>query len=114
MLATATIYFRSQPRAIDGGALIVTIGDFRRGATVLPSRLVKAKLLHAEESYSLVGRHNLFAANPINGAISLTAGIFVSGAWTVVLRAATESGLFAASANDCVSDAAADWRRQSV
>ena len=30
LLATATLYFRSAPRAIDGGALTVTIGDFRQ------------------------------------------------------------------------------------
>ena len=95
MFATAAIYFRSQPRAIDGGALTMTIGDFRRGAIVLPSRLVKAKVLHTEESHSLVEHHGLFAAN-YDGAILLTAGIFVSGEWTVVLQAASESGLIAA------------------
>ena len=96
LLATATLYFRSAPRAIDGGALIVMIEDFRRGATILPSRLVKAKVLHAEESYSIDDGYGLFAANPDDGAISLTEDIFVSGAWTVVLRAAMESGLIAA------------------
>ena len=91
-LSTAAIYyFRSQPRAIDGGELIVTIGDFRRGAIVLPSHLVKAKILHAEESYSLIGHRGLFAANPVDGAISLTSNIYAAGEWTVILRATSES-----------------------
>ena len=89
MLATAAIYFRSQPRAIDGGALTVTIRDFRRGAIVLPSHLVKAKILHAEESYFIFWHHGLFAENYDNGAISLTSGIYAAGEWTVVLRATT-------------------------
>ena len=91
MLATAAIYFRSQPRAIDGGALTVTIRDFRRGAIVLPSHLVKAKILHAEESYFIFWHHGLFAENYDNGAISLTSNIYAAGEWTVVLRATTES-----------------------
>ena len=114
LLATATFYFRSAPRAIDGGALTVTIGDFQRGALALPSRLVEASILHAEESYSLGDGYGLFAANPDDGAISLTADIFVSGAWTVVLRAWPRYGSIAAVQTICVSDTAAAWRRQSV
>ena len=96
LLATATFYFRSAPRAIDGGALTVTIEDFRRGAIALPSRLVEASILHGEESYSLGDGYGLFAANPDDGAISLTADISVSGAWTVALQAEPEDGSIAA------------------
>ena len=87
LFTPATLFFRSRPRAIDGGALIVTIGDFRQGATVLASRLVEAKVLHAEESYSLDDDYGLFAANIDNGEIVLASDIVEAGEWTVVLRA---------------------------
>ena len=92
LFTTATLFFRSQPRAIDGGALIVTIGDFRQGATVLASRLVEAKVLHAEESYSLDDGYGLFAANSDNGEIVLATNIVEAGKWTVVLRATSADG----------------------
>ena len=92
MSASATFFFRSEPRAVNGGESTVTIRGFRNGAIVLPLDLVKAKILHAEESYSLDNGHGLFAANPDDGVISLTADIFDSGEWTVVLQASLADG----------------------
>ena len=90
--ATAAIFFRSGPRAIDGEALTLTIGDFQRGATVLASHLVAATIRHAEESYSLDDGYGLFAANSGDGEIVLAADIVEAGEWTVVLRATSADG----------------------
>ena len=90
--ATATIFFRSGPRAIDGDGLTLTIGDFQRGATVLAPHLVAATIRHAEESYSLDDGYGLFAANSGDGEIVLAADIVEAGEWTVVLRTTSADG----------------------